>query len=132
MQIVCIYALSDNVFLKVEEVMLTLKQAFHSAFEQSGKNLVVCELCPMHQLHKLCHDIDRTSPQVVSNVVSVFRLMDIVRVFHVFQRVKKCEFVIQSLVTATQFSILYLFFSDAYGSLAETLRIYVSSLFIHN
>lgn len=50
--------------LVVEEVMLTLKQAFHSAFEQSGKNLVVCELCPMHQLHKLCHDIDpnRLSP----------------------------------------------------------------------
>jgi len=35
--------------------MLTLKQAFQSAFQQNtSKNLVVCELCPMHQFHKFC------------------------------------------------------------------------------
>ena len=40
--------------------MLTLKQAFHSAFQQTSKNHIVCELCPMHQLHKLCQQIEGT------------------------------------------------------------------------
>ena len=38
--------------------MLTLKQAFHSAFQQTSKHHVVCELCPMHQLHKLCQQVE--------------------------------------------------------------------------
>lgn len=90
-------------------MMLALKQAFQSAFEQSGKNLVVCELCPMHQLHKLCHDVDRMSPQVVSNVVSVFRPTDVLRVFHVFRKVKKCEFLMQSRNCNTVFNFIPVF-----------------------
>ena len=43
---------------QVEEIMLTLKQAFHSAFQQTSKHHIVCELCPMHQLHKLCQQIE--------------------------------------------------------------------------
>ena len=38
--------------------MQSLKAAFHAAFQQNAKNYVVCELCPMHQLHKLCLEID--------------------------------------------------------------------------
>ena len=38
--------------------MLTLKQAFHSAFQQTSKSHIVCELCPIHQLHKLCQQIE--------------------------------------------------------------------------
>ena len=44
--------------LQVEEIMQALQQAFHSAFQQSVKNHIVCELCPMHQLHKLCQEIE--------------------------------------------------------------------------
>lgn len=46
-------------YMQVEEIMLTLKRAFQSAFQQnSSKGLVVCELCPMHQYHKLCQQLD--------------------------------------------------------------------------
>jgi len=45
--------------MQVAEVMLTLKQAFQSAFQQNtSRNLVVCELCPMHQFHKFCQSVD--------------------------------------------------------------------------
>jgi hypothetical protein len=45
--------------LQVEELMLTLKQAFQSAFQQSSdKDHVICELCPMHQMHKLCQQLE--------------------------------------------------------------------------
>jgi len=46
----------------VAEIMLTLKQAFQSAFQQNtSKNLVVCELCPMQQFHKFCQFVDSKS-----------------------------------------------------------------------
>ena len=37
--------------------MQTLKQAFLAAYQQTTKNHT-CEMCPMHQLHRLCEDID--------------------------------------------------------------------------
>lgn len=45
---------------QVEEVMLTLKQAFSTAAAlQSNKTEIqLCEACPMHDLHKLCERIE--------------------------------------------------------------------------
>lgn len=49
-------------FLQVDEVMLTLKQAFSTAAAlQSAKTQIkLCEACPMHSLHKLCERIEGT------------------------------------------------------------------------
>ncbi|XP_017550678.1 TBC1 domain family member 4 isoform X1 [Pygocentrus nattereri] len=48
----------------VDEVMLTLKQAFSTAAAlQSSKTQVkLCEACPMHDLHKLCERIEGLYP----------------------------------------------------------------------
>uniref|UniRef100_A0A8C1SMP6 TBC1 domain family member 4 n=1 Tax=Cyprinus carpio TaxID=7962 RepID=A0A8C1SMP6_CYPCA len=47
----------------VDEVMLTMKQAFTTAAAlQSSKNQIkLCEACPMHDLHKLCERIEGTA-----------------------------------------------------------------------
>uniref|UniRef100_A0A8C8MME3 TBC1 domain family member 4 n=1 Tax=Oncorhynchus tshawytscha TaxID=74940 RepID=A0A8C8MME3_ONCTS len=49
---------------QVDEVMLTLKQAFSTAAAlQSAKTQVkLCEACPMHDLHKLCERIEGLYP----------------------------------------------------------------------
>uniref|UniRef100_A0AAY4EJA2 TBC1 domain family member 4 n=1 Tax=Denticeps clupeoides TaxID=299321 RepID=A0AAY4EJA2_9TELE len=49
---------------QVDEVMLTMKQAFSAAAAlQSAKNQVkLCEACPMHDLHKLCERIEGLYP----------------------------------------------------------------------
>ncbi|XP_074047913.1 TBC1 domain family member 4 isoform X2 [Macrotis lagotis] len=48
----------------VDEVMLTLKQAFSTAATlQSAKTQIkLCEACPMHSLHKLCERIEGLYP----------------------------------------------------------------------
>uniref|UniRef100_A0A3Q2H7K8 TBC1 domain family member 4 n=1 Tax=Equus caballus TaxID=9796 RepID=A0A3Q2H7K8_HORSE len=48
----------------VDEVMLTLKQAFSTAAAlQSAKTQIkLCETCPMHSLHKLCERIEGLYP----------------------------------------------------------------------
>ncbi|XP_047456933.1 TBC1 domain family member 4 isoform X3 [Mugil cephalus] len=48
----------------VDEVMLTLKQAFSTAAAlQSNKmQIQLCEACPMHDLHKLCERIEGLYP----------------------------------------------------------------------
>lgn len=48
---------------QVDEVMLTLKQAFTTAAAlQSNKTEIqLCEACPMHDLHKLCERIEGES-----------------------------------------------------------------------
>ncbi|KAI6078598.1 TBC1 domain family member 4 isoform X6 [Aix galericulata] len=48
----------------VDEVMLTLKQAFSTAAAlQNAKTQVkLCEACPMHSLHKLCERIEGLYP----------------------------------------------------------------------
>ncbi|XP_061081628.1 TBC1 domain family member 4 isoform X2 [Conger conger] len=48
----------------VDEVMMTLKQAFSTAAAlQSAKTQVkLCEACPMHHLHKLCERIEGLYP----------------------------------------------------------------------
>jgi len=50
--------------LQVDEVMLTLNQAFTTAAAlQSNKTQIqLCEACPMHDLHKLCERIEGEPP----------------------------------------------------------------------
>lgn len=50
--------------VQVDEVMLTLKQAFSTAAAlQSNKTQIqLCEACPMHGLHKLCERIEGKPP----------------------------------------------------------------------
>lgn len=50
---------------QVDEVMLTLKQAFTTAVSlQSNNNQIqLCEACPMHDLHKLCERIEGKPPE---------------------------------------------------------------------
>uniref|UniRef100_A0A673UX63 TBC1 domain family member 4 n=1 Tax=Suricata suricatta TaxID=37032 RepID=A0A673UX63_SURSU len=49
---------------QVDEVMLTLKQAFSTAAAlQSAKTQIkLCEACPMHSLHKLCERVEGLYP----------------------------------------------------------------------
>uniref|UniRef100_A0A8C6SIQ6 TBC1 domain family member 4 n=1 Tax=Neogobius melanostomus TaxID=47308 RepID=A0A8C6SIQ6_9GOBI len=51
-------------YLIVDEVMMTLKQAFSTAAAlQSNKTPIqLCEACPMHDLHKLCERIEGLYP----------------------------------------------------------------------
>ncbi|CAH1777592.1 unnamed protein product [Owenia fusiformis] len=53
----------------VESIMTTLKQSFHNAFQQSAKNNIVCERCPMHQLHKLCLEVEGMAPEKIFDVI---------------------------------------------------------------
>ena len=52
--------LVSDCMCQVDEVMLTLKQAFTTAAAlQSNKTQIqLCEACPMHDLHKLCERIE--------------------------------------------------------------------------
>lgn len=61
---------------QVDEVMLTLKQAFTTAAAlQSNKTQIqLCEACPMHDLHKLCERIEGkphalTYPALLMNIL---------------------------------------------------------------
>ncbi|PNJ73260.1 TBC1D4 isoform 5 [Pongo abelii] len=53
-----------TMLFQVDEVMLTLKQAFSTAAAlQSAKTQIkLCEACPMHSLHKLCERIEGLYP----------------------------------------------------------------------
>ncbi|CAJ0951693.1 unnamed protein product, partial [Ranitomeya imitator] len=48
----------------VDEVMLTLKQAFSTAaaLQNAKTQIKLCEACPMHALHKLCERIEGLYP----------------------------------------------------------------------
>ncbi|GCB66084.1 hypothetical protein scyTo_0000547 [Scyliorhinus torazame] len=48
----------------VDEVMLTLKQAFSTAaaLQNAKTQIKLCEACPMHYLHKLCERIEGLYP----------------------------------------------------------------------
>ncbi|KAL6101176.1 tbc1d4 [Pungitius sinensis] len=48
----------------VDEVMLTLKQAFTTAaaLQSNQTQVQICEACPMHDLHKLCERIEGLYP----------------------------------------------------------------------
>lgn len=63
---------------QVDEVMLTLKQAFSTAAAlQSNKTPVqLCEACPMHDLHKLCERIEGEPPRSEQHIPSPLRVPD--------------------------------------------------------
>lgn len=56
--------------LKVDEIMLTLKQAFSvAALQQNAKNQSQqCESCPIQQLHRLCERIEGSKNAFVQQI----------------------------------------------------------------
>ncbi|ELT93344.1 hypothetical protein CAPTEDRAFT_212886 [Capitella teleta] len=77
--------------------MQTLKQAFQTAFQNTAapvcsaavssalnKSHVVCELCPMHQLHKLCLEIDNHREVLAKLKVSFYNLLIFITFFPIF------------------------------------------------
>uniref|UniRef100_A0A3P8XAM7 TBC1 domain family, member 4 n=1 Tax=Esox lucius TaxID=8010 RepID=A0A3P8XAM7_ESOLU len=78
----------------VDEVMLTLKQAFSTAAAlQSAKTQVkLCEACPMHDLHKLCERIEGLYPPRAKLAIQKFlsQLTDKEQV-DIFERVQRMK-----------------------------------------
>ncbi|XDV30369.1 hypothetical protein PO909_033303 [Leuciscus waleckii] len=78
----------------VDEVMLTLKQAFTTAAAmQSSKNQIkLCEACPMHDLHKLCERIEGLYPPRAKLAIQKYlsQLSDNEQV-NIFERVQKMK-----------------------------------------
>uniref|UniRef100_A0A7N6C0C3 TBC1 domain family member 4 n=1 Tax=Anabas testudineus TaxID=64144 RepID=A0A7N6C0C3_ANATE len=75
---------------QVDEVMLTLKQAFTTAAAlQSNKTEIqLCEACPMHDLHKLCERIEGKAKLAIQKFLS--QLTDNEQV-EIFERVQKLK-----------------------------------------
>ncbi|KAJ8012564.1 hypothetical protein DPEC_G00044170 [Dallia pectoralis] len=78
----------------VDEVMMTLKQAFSMAAAlQSAKTQVkLCEACPMHDLHKLCERIEGLYPPRAKLAIQKFlsQLTDNEQV-EIFERVQRMK-----------------------------------------
>uniref|UniRef100_A0AAQ5X7M3 TBC1 domain family member 4 n=1 Tax=Amphiprion ocellaris TaxID=80972 RepID=A0AAQ5X7M3_AMPOC len=78
----------------VDEVMLTLKQAFTTAAAlQSNKTPIqLCEACPMHDLHKLCERIEGTSRELTKLAIQKYlsQLTDNEQA-EIFERVQKLK-----------------------------------------
>ncbi|XP_043941562.1 TBC1 domain family member 4 isoform X2 [Protopterus annectens] len=78
----------------VDEVMLTLKQAFSTAAAlQSAKTQIkLCEACPMHSLHKLCERIEGLYPPRAKLVIQrhLSQLSDNEQA-DIFERVQKMK-----------------------------------------
>uniref|UniRef100_A0A672I4X7 TBC1 domain family member 4 n=1 Tax=Salarias fasciatus TaxID=181472 RepID=A0A672I4X7_SALFA len=77
----------------VDEVMLTLKQAFTTAaaLQSSKTQIQLCEACPMHDLHKLCERIEgerRTAKLAIQKYLSQLNDNEQVEVFERVQRLK--------------------------------------------
>eukprot|EP00079_Xenopus_tropicalis_P014871 XP_004911887.1 PREDICTED: TBC1 domain family member 4 isoform X1 [Xenopus tropicalis] len=78
----------------VEEVMLTLKQAFSTAAAlQSAKTQIkLCEACPMHALHKLCERIEGLYPPRAKLVIQKqLSLLTDNEQADIFERVQKMK-----------------------------------------
>ncbi|XP_077071713.1 TBC1 domain family member 4 isoform X3 [Siphateles boraxobius] len=78
----------------VDEVMLTLKQAFTTAaaMESSKNQIKLCEACPMHDLHKLCERIEGLYPPRAKLAIQKYlsQLSDNEQV-NIFERVQKMK-----------------------------------------
>uniref|UniRef100_A0A4W3HVC7 TBC1 domain family member 4 n=1 Tax=Callorhinchus milii TaxID=7868 RepID=A0A4W3HVC7_CALMI len=78
----------------VDEVMLTLKQAFSTAAAlQNAKTQVkLCEACPMHYLHKLCERIEGLYPPRAKLVIQrQLSLLSDNEQADIFERVQKMK-----------------------------------------
>lgn len=65
------YLMKCHNFTIVDEIMMVLRSAFRSAFEQRQQ---ICIMCPLHQLHRLCQEINGLDPQEAHK-----RLMDCIQ-----------------------------------------------------
>ncbi|XP_041054884.1 TBC1 domain family member 4 isoform X2 [Carcharodon carcharias] len=78
----------------VDEVMLTLKQAFSTAaaLQNAKTQIKLCEACPMHYLHKLCERIEGLYPPRAKLVIQrhVSLLSDNEQA-DIFERVQKMK-----------------------------------------
>ncbi|XP_062861487.1 TBC1 domain family member 4 isoform X2 [Trichomycterus rosablanca] len=78
----------------VDEVMLTLKQAFSTAaaMQSSKTQIKLCEACPMHHLHKLCERIEGLYPPraklAIQKYLSLLTDNEQVEIFERVQRMK--------------------------------------------
>ncbi|KAF7668148.1 hypothetical protein LDENG_00030320 [Lucifuga dentata] len=78
----------------VDEVMLTLKQAFSTAaaLQSSKTQIQLCEACPMHDLHKLCERIEGLYPPraklAIQKYLSQLSDNEQVEIFEKVQRMK--------------------------------------------
>uniref|UniRef100_A0A8C1KMN0 TBC1 domain family member 4 n=1 Tax=Cyprinus carpio TaxID=7962 RepID=A0A8C1KMN0_CYPCA len=90
----CDFINLDSPDLLVDEVMLTMKQAFTTAAAlQSSKNQIkLCEACPMHDLHKLCERIEGLYPPRAKLAIQKYlsQLSDNEQV-NIFERVQKMK-----------------------------------------
>uniref|UniRef100_A0A8C9SG91 TBC1 domain family member 4 n=1 Tax=Scleropages formosus TaxID=113540 RepID=A0A8C9SG91_SCLFO len=79
---------------QVDEVMLTLKQAFGTAaaLRSSRTQVKLCEACPMHDLHKLCERIEGLYPPRAKLAIQTYlsQLTDSEQV-DIFERVQKIK-----------------------------------------
>ncbi|KAM9344163.1 TBC1 domain family member 4 isoform 2-T2 [Pholidichthys leucotaenia] len=78
----------------VDEVMLTLKQAFTTAaaLQSNTTQIQLCEACPMHDLHKLCERIEGLYPPRAKLAIQKYlsQLTDNEQV-EIFERVQRLK-----------------------------------------
>nr|XP_022328358.1 TBC1 domain family member 1-like isoform X3 [Crassostrea virginica] len=65
------YLMKCHNFSIVDEIMMVLRSAFRSAYEQRQQ---ICIMCPLHQLHRLCQEINGLDSQEAHK-----RLMDCIQ-----------------------------------------------------
>ncbi|KAK1168053.1 TBC1 domain family member 4-like isoform X1 [Acipenser oxyrinchus oxyrinchus] len=81
----------------VDEVMLTLKQAFSTAaaLQNAKTQIKLCEACPMHDLHKLCERIEGLYPPraklVIQRQLSLLTDNEQADIFERAQKMKPCS-----------------------------------------
>ncbi|KAG8452244.1 hypothetical protein GDO86_004153 [Hymenochirus boettgeri] len=78
----------------VDEVMLTLKQAFSTAaaLQNATTQIKLCEACPMHALHKLCERIEGLYPPRAKLVIQrQLSLLTDNEQADIFERVQKMK-----------------------------------------
>lgn len=63
------YVLNCHSEIVVNEIMNTLQTAFMSAYQKTSTHQQVCSMCPLHQLHRLCQDITKLSPQAAHELL---------------------------------------------------------------
>ncbi|KAL8573380.1 hypothetical protein ACOMHN_032395 [Nucella lapillus] len=63
------YVINCHSEIVVNEIMNTLQTAFMSAYQKTSSHLQVCAMCPLHQLHRLCQDITKLSPQAAHELL---------------------------------------------------------------
>ncbi|RMX40307.1 hypothetical protein pdam_00008698 [Pocillopora damicornis] len=57
----------------VDEVMQSLRQAFNSAWQAAGPTSV-CDMCPLHQLHQLCVQLEGRGPRNQYDILQKHRI----------------------------------------------------------